>query len=76
MFSMYKIIKAMNKQAGKQLGAIFVKQEQGALNKIILQKIFSKIREVLFHTVRNLIVELIATGCCGGQRYKWIPKVI
>lgn len=53
MFLMYKIIKAMNKEAREQLGTIFVKQEQGRLNEIIIQKIFSKQREVLFHTLHN-----------------------
>jgi len=50
---MYKIIKAMNKEAREQLDTMFVKQEQAALNEIIIQKIFNKQREVLFHTVHN-----------------------
>lgn len=50
---MYKIIKTMNKQVREQLCTIFVKQEQGTLNEIIIKKIFSKQREVLFHTVCN-----------------------
>lgn len=53
MFLMYKIIKTMNKEAREQLDTIFAKQEQGALNEIIIQKNFSKQREVLFHTLHN-----------------------
>jgi len=43
----------MNKEAREQLDTMFVKQEQAALNEIIIQKIFNKQREVLFHTVHN-----------------------
>lgn len=53
VFLMYKIIRAMNKETREKLDTIFVKQEQGALNEIIIQKIFSKQREVLFHTLHN-----------------------
>lgn len=31
-------------------------------------------KEVLFYTMHNLIVEPIATGCCGGQNCKWVQR--
>lgn len=53
MILIYKIIKAMNKQVIEQLCTIFVKQEHGTLNEIIIQRIFNKQKEALFHTECN-----------------------
>lgn len=33
-------------------------------------QVWSRQKEVLFHTTHNYTVEIIATGCHGGQKYK------
>jgi len=50
------------------------KESRGLQWKLSSPRIKKSQKEVFFHILQNEAVELIDTGCCEGQKGKWIKK--